>query len=88
MPVLLMPEGLEASINKEHMADWRPCGCKVFKTLLLIRRAASSDMPLDIRQKVWKINRRITSPRKVKHAFELVKQGPEKAGAVEWTLAG
>jgi hypothetical protein len=62
-------------------------GAEAYKTLLLIRRGAASDIPLDARQKVWKIKRRIPSPAKVKRAFELVNQGPEKAGAVEWTFA-
>ena len=62
-------------------------GAEAYKTLLLIRRGAGSDIPLDIRQKVWKIKRRLPSPAKVKQALELVKQGPEKAGRVEWTFA-
>jgi hypothetical protein len=62
-------------------------GAEAYKTLLLIRRGAASDIPLDARQKVWKIKRRIPSPEKVKRALTLVNQGPEKAGAVEWTFA-
>jgi hypothetical protein len=62
-------------------------GAEAYKTLLLIRRGAGSDIPLDVRQKVWNVNRRVPSPAKVKHALELVNQGPEKAGAVEWTFA-
>ena len=37
-------------------------GAEAFKTLLLIRRGANSDIPLDVRQKVWKVNRRVPSP--------------------------
>ncbi|MCO5240051.1 MAG: hypothetical protein M9904_08340 [Chitinophagaceae bacterium] len=62
-------------------------GAEVYKTLLLIRRGAGQDIPLDTRQKVWTIKRRVPSPAKVKRALELVKQGPEKAGSVEWTFA-
>jgi len=54
---------------------------------LFIRRGAANDIPLDARQKVWKIKRRIPSPEKVKRALTLVSQGPEKAGTVEWIFA-
>lgn len=72
--------------------EWREIvggriGAEAYKTLLLIRRGAGSDIPLDVRQKVWKVKRRVPSPAKVKRALELVNQGPEKAGAVEWTFA-
>ncbi len=62
-------------------------GAEAYKTLLLVKRGAASDIPLDTRQKVWNVKRRIPTPEKVKHSLELVKQGPEKAGAVEWTFA-
>ena len=62
-------------------------GAEAFKTLLLIRQGASSDIPVDARQKVWKIKRRVPSPEKVERALELVPQGTEKAGATEWTFA-
>ena len=62
-------------------------GAEAYKTLLLIGRGAGSDIPLDVRQKVWNVKRRIPTPDKVKHALDLVKQGPEKAGQVEWTFA-
>ena len=62
-------------------------GAEAYKTLLLIKRGAGNDIPLDSRQKVWQIKRRVPSGEKVKKAFELVKQGPEKAGATEWTFA-
>lgn len=72
--------------------EWRELvggrvGAEAYKTLLLIRRGAGSDIPLDIRRKVWNIKRRVPSPAHVKHALELVKEGPEKAGQVEWTFA-
>ncbi len=62
-------------------------GAEAYKTLLLIKRGAGNDIPLDSRQKVWQIKRRVPSTEKVKKAFELVKQGPQKAGATEWTFA-
>lgn len=62
-------------------------GAEVYKTLLLIRRGAGRNIPLDTRQKVWNIKRRVPSAAKVKRALELVKQGPEKSGSVEWTFA-
>jgi len=73
-------------------AEWREIvggrvGAEAYKTLLLIRRGAGSDIPLGSRQRVWKVKRRIPSPEHVKKALELVKQGPEKAGAVDWTFA-
>lgn len=62
-------------------------GAEAYKTLLLVRRAAQSEIPLDARQKIWKIKRRVPTPEKVKKAYELVKQEPEKVGRVEWTFA-
>src|SRR5690606_27185477 len=62
-------------------------GAEAYKTLLLIRRGANSDIPLDTRQKVWQVKRRIPSAEKVKQALETVNLGPEKAGTTEWTFA-
>ncbi len=62
-------------------------GAEAFKTLLLIRRGASGDVPLDVRQKVWNIKRRAPSPEKVKKALELVQKDPKEVGATEWTFA-
>jgi neutral ceramidase len=62
-------------------------GAEAYKTLLLIRRGANSDIPLDTRQKVWQVKRRVPSPQKVKQAMETVNLGPEKAGTTEWTFA-
>jgi len=62
-------------------------GAEAFKTLLLIRRGASSDIPIDARQKVWSIKRRLPTPEKVKRANELVRQDPKVVGATEWTFA-
>jgi len=62
-------------------------GAEAFKTLLLIRRGASSEIPLDVRQRVWKIRRRAPSPEKVQKALELVQKDPKEIGATEWTFA-
>lgn len=62
-------------------------GAEAFKTMLLIRQGAGNDIPLDTRQRVWKVKRRIPAPDKVKQALELVQLGPEKAGVTEWTFA-
>lgn len=62
-------------------------GAEAYKTLLLIRRGADSNIPLDYRQKVWNIDRRIPSPDKVKRAMEIVVQDPKKIGTTEWAFA-
>lgn len=62
-------------------------GAEAFKTLLLVRQGAGGDIPLDARQKVWNIKRRVPVPEKVKRSLELVEQGPQKAGSTEWTFA-
>lgn len=62
-------------------------GAEAYKTLLLIRRGASNDIPLEVRQKVWNIKRRAPSADNVKKASELVKQDPKAVGATEWTFA-
>lgn len=62
-------------------------GAEAFKTLLLIHRGASNDIPLDARQKVWNINRRAPSMENVKKAMELVQKTPQEVGATEWTFA-
>ena len=62
-------------------------GAEAYKTLLLIRRGAGSEIPLDSRQRVWTVKRRIPAPEKVQKSLELVKAGPEKSGTTEWTFA-
>jgi neutral ceramidase len=62
-------------------------GAEAYKTLLLIRRGAGNDIPLDSRQRVWTVKRRIPTQEKVQKALELVKAGPEKSGTTEWTFA-
>src|SRR5262245_11263245 len=46
-------------------------GAEAFKTLLLIRQGAGRDIPLDTRQKVWKIKRRAPTSEKIKRSLEL-----------------
>ena len=62
-------------------------GAEAFKTLLLIRRGASSDIPIDARQKVWSAPRRLPTPERIKQATALVQQDPKIVGATEWTFA-
>lgn len=62
-------------------------GAEAFKTLLLVRRGASGDAPVDARQKIWNIKRRKPSPEKVKQATELVQKDPKEVGSTEWTFA-
>lgn len=62
-------------------------GAEAYKTLLLVRRGAGSEIPLDYRQKVWNIDRRVPAPDKVKRAMELVVQDPKEVGATEWVFA-
>jgi len=61
-------------------------GAEAYKTLLLIRRGASSDIPLDVRSRTWNIKRRLPTPEKVKRALEIVQAGT-KDNATEWTFA-
>lgn len=81
-----------AKYTNPSSEEWREIvggriGAEVFKTLLLIRRGAGRDIPLDSRSRVWNIQRRVPSAAKVKRSLELVQQGPDKAGATEWTFA-
>ncbi|MBI3879293.1 MAG: neutral/alkaline non-lysosomal ceramidase N-terminal domain-containing protein [Verrucomicrobia bacterium] len=62
-------------------------GAEAFKTLLLIRRGANSDIPVDARQKIWMVKRRLPTPEKVKQATALVQQDPKVVGTTEWTFA-
>ena len=62
-------------------------GAEAYKTLLLIRRGASTNVALDVRQKIWNIKRRAPAPEKVKRAIELVQKEPKDVGATEWTFA-
>jgi len=60
-------------------------GAEAYKTLLLIRRGASSNLPLDVRSRTWNVKRRLPSPEKVKRALEIVQKDPNNA--TEWTFA-
>jgi len=43
--------------------------------------------PVDARTKVWRIERRIPSPERVRRCYELVKKDPKEVGVTEWTFA-
>lgn len=62
-------------------------GAEAYKTLLLIRRGASADIPLDARQKIWNVKRRAPAPDKATRALELVQKDPRDVGETEWTFA-
>jgi neutral ceramidase len=62
-------------------------GAEAFKTLLLIRQGAGTDIPVDARQKVWNSKRRIPTPERVKQSLALVQKDPKEVGATEWTFA-
>src|SRR5690606_38370111 len=62
-------------------------GAEAYKTLLLTRRGASTDIPLDTRRTGAQGQRRIPSAGKVKQAMETDSLGPEKAGTTEWIFA-
>ncbi len=100
LPVLFLPGPCGDVTQVDNLAKFdRPAaeewcrlvggrvGAEAFKTLLLIRRGAIQDVPVDARQKIWKIRRRTPSPEKVKRALELVRKTPQEAGATEWTFA-
>jgi len=61
-------------------------GAEAYKTLLLLRRAASRDLPVDVRSRTWNVKRRLPTPAKVKRAFEIV-QAEGKENPTEWTFA-
>jgi hypothetical protein len=62
-------------------------GAEAYKTLLLIRRGASTNIAVDARQKVWSIGRRAPAPEKVTRALDLVQKEPQEVGETEWTFA-
>jgi hypothetical protein len=62
-------------------------GAEAYKTLLLIRRGASSRVAVDVRQKIWSMKRRVPAPEKVQRALELVQREPKEVGETEWTFA-
>ncbi|MBY5959666.1 hypothetical protein KUV50_16045 [Membranicola marinus] len=62
-------------------------GAEAYKTLLLVRRGAARNIPLDYRQKVWHVDRRVPAPEKVKRAMNLVVRDPQEVGSTEWVFA-
>jgi hypothetical protein len=62
-------------------------GAEAYKTLLLIRRGASNDIPVDVRSKTWNVKRRLPSPEKVKRALGIVQTPQTRDNATEWTFA-
>jgi hypothetical protein len=60
-------------------------GAEAVKVLLTVARGPMG--PVDVRQTVLQINRRVPSPEHVKKALELVQQPIEKVGPTEWTFA-
>ena len=62
-------------------------GAEAYKTLLLIRRGATNDIPVDVRGKTWNIKRRLPAPDKVKRALEMVQSAPTRDNQTEWTFA-
>src|SRR5688572_12098291 len=62
-------------------------GAEAYKTLLLIRRGANSEIPVDVRSKTWNIKRRLPTPEKVKRAAEIVQTAQTRDNATEWTFA-
>jgi neutral ceramidase len=62
-------------------------GAEAYKTLLLIRRGAATNVVLDTRQKVWSIKRRAPAPERVQRALELVQKDRKEVGETEWTFA-
>ncbi len=62
-------------------------GAEAYKALLLMRRGASTNIALDVRQRTWSIKRRVPAPGKVQRALELVQKDAREAGETEWTFA-
>ncbi len=61
-------------------------GAEAYKTLLLIQRGASTNVALDVRQKIWNIKRRVPTREKVERALELVQKNPDGTDT-DWTFA-
>lgn len=62
-------------------------GAEAYKTLLLIRRGAAREIPVDVRSRTWMAARRLPTPDKVRRAMELVQRDPKEVGETEWTFA-
>ena len=61
-------------------------GAEAVKVLLGLSQTRTAEVPLDARQKVWNIARRVPAPERVKAAFEMV-QKPEKEVGADWVWA-
>jgi neutral ceramidase len=62
-------------------------GAEAVKVLLMINQAPGSDIPIDFRQRVWDVKRRVPSPERVKRSHELVRKTPKEVGATSWIFA-
>ncbi len=60
-------------------------GAEAVKVLLSIE--PGSAVPLDARSTLLHIRRRVPSPERVRHCYELVQKDPKEVGATEWTFA-
>ena len=62
-------------------------GAEAYKTLLLIRRGATNDIPVGVRSKTWNVKRRLPAAEKVKRAMEIVQAPQTRDNSTEWTFA-
>ena len=60
-------------------------GAEAVKVLVSMNRG--SLWPVDAKQAVWNIKRRIPKPERVKKCREMVKKNPAEVGSAEWTFA-
>jgi hypothetical protein len=60
-------------------------GAEAVKVLLSIPRG--TEVPLDVRQKIWNIKRRVPSPEKVAKARQTIEQGKRPPNLTDWTFA-
>ncbi len=60
-------------------------GAEAVKVLLSMHRGSVS--PVDAKQAVWNIKRRIPSPERVKKCQEMARKKPAEVGSTEWTFA-
>ncbi|MEA1950345.1 MAG: hypothetical protein U9N87_03100 [Planctomycetota bacterium] len=60
-------------------------GAEAVKVLISMHRGPLA--PVDARQSVWNINRRIPRPERVKESKAIVKKKPAEVGAANWTFA-
>lgn len=60
-------------------------GAEAVKVLLSMEPGTLT--PLDARVKVWKSERRVPNPERVRRCYELVKKDPKEVGPTEWTFA-